>query len=127
MIEAALMCLAMNVFYEARGEPVEGQKAVALVTINRAEKKASNICKVVYAPKQFSWTAHGRGVPHSRNPAWQKAKKIAAKVMGRHVHDITWGATHFHAVSVSPKWRYRMVPTIIIGNHIFYRPKVSHG
>ena len=51
-------CLAMNIYHEARGERMEGQIAVAQVTLNRAahEEWPSTICDVVYQPKQFSWT-----------------------------------------------------------------------
>jgi N-acetylmuramoyl-L-alanine amidase len=55
-IENALLCLALNVYHEARGETVEGQVAVAMVTMNRAGWDTRNVCPTVYKPRQFSWT-----------------------------------------------------------------------
>ena len=54
MMKTALMCLALTIYYEARGEPTIGQYAVAEVVLNRAEKRDLSVCDVVYQPGQFS-------------------------------------------------------------------------
>jgi spore germination cell wall hydrolase CwlJ-like protein len=86
MIAESLLCLALNIFHEARSEPLESQVAVAAVTINRLKDKdhPSSICEVVYEPKAFSWTRHKKKV---REPsfsdeieykAFLQAKQIAS-------------------------------------------------
>ena len=55
VLTAAVVCLALNIYNEARGEPEEGQLAVAYVTINRAAGKRTKICDEVFRAKQFSW------------------------------------------------------------------------
>ena len=62
MLSAAVICLALNIYHEARGEPIEGQRAVASVTLNRTldPRWPSTVCGVVYDPQQFSWTSHPR-------------------------------------------------------------------
>jgi N-acetylmuramoyl-L-alanine amidase len=123
MIEAALLCLALNVYQESRGEPQKGQFAVALVTMNRAQWNPKNVCKVVYAPNQFSWTTTERRdvKPKLSSKEWKLAMKIAQLTMNKRIKDITYGSTHFHAVYVSPQWakQYKMVAHI--GQHKFYR------
>lgn len=59
MLVESLLCLALNIFHEARSEPIESQIGVAAVTVNRSRDKGypSSICKVVYEPSAFSWTS----------------------------------------------------------------------
>lgn len=114
-----LFCLAANVYHEARGEPIEGQFGVALVTLNRAERRLDKICKVVYAKKQFSWT-NTKPHPLVKDPvAWEQAKAVAR--LSLHMADFTGGATHYHALSVSPYWRDDMVILGQWGSHVFYK------
>lgn len=120
MLESALLCLAMNVFYESRGEPFKGQLAVAQVTMNRANDDPKRVCKVVHTPKQFSWTDSKPGRP--KGEAWDQAKAVAGLAINNDLPDLTNGATHFHAKSASPKWRLRFKRTLTIGSHIFYKP-----
>ncbi len=54
-------CMLKNIYHEARGEGVEGMKAVALVTLNRAKQQNKTVCEVVYQRKQFSWTNTAKG------------------------------------------------------------------
>ncbi|WP_017347495.1 cell wall hydrolase [Pantoea sp. A4] len=123
LAQSAMLCLALNIYHEARGEPVIGQVAVANVTMNRAEQDSSAVCSVVYAPKQFSWTLtkspHFR--PSASDPSWQRAQLIAKYAIQGGVRDVTRGSTHYHAQHVSPPWRLSMRRTVVIGNHIFYR------
>ncbi len=129
ILATAAMCLAMNIYQEARGEPIPGQYAVAMVTMNRAKHDKSKVCKVVLKPHQFSWTtglvknkklAKG-GLPKDEE-AWSRAKTIAKVVMARgRRFDITNGATFYHALRVKPEWAKTMLATKVVGQHIFYK------
>lgn len=124
MLEAAVMCLALNIFHEARGEPLKGQFAVALVTMNRAEGRPENVCKVVYKQAQFSWTLDPIKAayrPKQSTDEWKRAVAIAKMTIRGAVRDVTYGATHYHAVYVKPDWARKYVVTAKIGQHIFYR------
>ncbi|WP_343550722.1 cell wall hydrolase [Pantoea sp.] len=123
LIQGAILCLAMNIYHEARGEPVKGQIAVGTVTMNRANWDVKEICPVVYAPKQFSWTSLKKN-PHSYPPkgdkSWQRARQLAKKIVEGELQDVTKGATYFHTHSVKPVWRHTFQRTVVIGNHVFY-------
>lgn len=126
LVQAATLCLALNIYHEARGEPVKGQIAVGNVTMNRANWDVKEICPVVYAPKQFSWTTQKKPSeyhPPAKNRSWQNAQKLAQKIIKGEVQDVTKGATYFHAQSVQPYWTSSFERTIVIGNHIFYASK----
>ena len=144
MITTALMCLALNVYHEARGESFKGQIAVAEVTINRARVSGEPVCKIVTAYKQFSWLNDnytpvwkwnkGHKVvvgqkldPHwmSKNKAddtdaWQSSVQAARLALYGLVSDPTRGSTYYHATYVNPKWKTEKVQVARIGNHIFY-------
>lgn len=124
ILQAALLCLAANVFHEARGESVPGQYAVAQVTMHRAENDQRKVCRVVYARKQFSWTAKVQQAPSKTDPeAWKRARVIALTVLQRKVAPdfFNKGADHYHADYVLPKWAHRLSRTVVIGRHIFYK------
>lgn len=114
-------CLATAVYFESKGEPLEGQLAVAQVILNRVEagRFGSSICDVVTAPRQFSFVRGGQ-MPSPRTQAsWQTARAIAVIATADAWREIVPDATHFHAVYVNPGWRMRRVATV--GRHIFYR------
>lgn len=115
-------CLAMNIYHEARGEVIEGQIAVAHVTINRVnhEEWPNNICDVVYQPKQFSWTFLIEDQTPKENKSWKQAQVIARDVMIGNVEDPTLGATFYHATYVNPSWADQMEVSKIIDKHVFY-------
>ena len=115
-------CLAMNIYHEARGEVIEGQIAVAHVTLNRVDhgEWPNNICDVVYQPKQFSWTFMIEDQVPSENKSWSQAKIIARDVMIGNVDDPTEGATFYHATYVNPFWADQMEVSKIIDKHVFY-------
>lgn len=127
----AITCLALNVFKEARGEPVQGQHAVALVTLNRVYRAGltKDICEVVFEPKQFSWTITDTrdGVllpgkhPDRTSREWKRAEQSAREAL--YMQDFTGGATHYHGVKVKPYWRKSMERVGRWGNHYFYRSK----
>lgn len=119
-----MRCLAGAVYFEARGEPIEGQLAVAEVVINRSQSNLypSDYCSVVTQPAQFSFVR--RGVipqPDTASRAWRRAKAIA-----RIAHQELWkteagDALFFHANYVNPGWARRKVQLARIDTHIFYR------
>jgi len=132
MVETALLCLALNIYWEARGEPIEGQKAVAAVTMNRARHDPAKVCDEVFRPWQFSWanplTTVDQATRVSRasrftpvdGVAWTRAKRVARRALEGKMRNPVGRATHFHAVYVSPTWAPRMRMITRIGGHIFY-------
>lgn len=117
-----LECLAKNIYHEARGEVVEGQIAVAHVTLNRVEHKnwPNTICEVVYEPYQFSWTHLIADHTPTDDKAWHQAQVIARDVMIGNTEDPSAGATFYHASYVNPSWAKQMDISRVIGLHIFY-------
>lgn len=116
-------CLAKAVYFEARGEPIEGQLAVAQVVLNRADsgRYPATLCEVVTQPWQFSFIRKGRfPTPDFGSEAWRKAVGIAriaqAKLAGNLPSNVLW----YHATYVSPSWGKRLNRTAKIGLHIFY-------
>ena len=115
-------CLALNVYHESRGERVEGQIAVAQVTINRVNHKEwpSSICEGVYQPYQLSVTHLIKDPSPIEAKAWNSAKVIARDVMIGNVEDPSLGAVFYHANWVNPDWADQMDLSKVIGNHLFY-------
>jgi len=115
-------CMALNIYHEARGERVEGQIAVAHVTMNRVnhENWPDTICDVVYQSKQFSWTHMIKDHTPNEKRAWKEAQVIARDVMIGNTEDPTKGAEFYHANYVNPWWAKSYTLTKVIGNHLFY-------
>ncbi len=117
--DAEMHCLANAVYFESRGEPLEGQLAVAQSIINRVESGhyASSICGVIAQRGQFSFD-------RSRTPAkgtdWRNAIGIARIAVSDMWREIAPRAVSFHAARLSPAWRDK-TRIAQIGNHIFYR------
>ncbi len=130
---AALQCLSLNVYHEARGEPFAGQIAVAQVTLRRANYEADRVCAEVYRPAQFSWTSTKKRTPDMLDPAWQRAQSAAVKAWkwsrGVKLPDYSRGATHYHATWIEPpEWADERRMTTQVGQHVFYRlPTSSSG
>ena len=119
--KAELLCLAKNIYYEARGEPMHGKIAVAQVTLNRVTHRTefqSSICGVVYAKHQFSWTMEPHREP--RGEAWREAQAIAKAVVVGTAHLPDFRALYFHNLTVKPQWNRTKELVARIGNHIFY-------
>ena len=116
-------CMAKNIYYEARGEPVEGQVAVAHVTMNRVDEEhwPDDICSVVYESKQFSWTFKVKNQTPRDLKSWKTAVTIARDVMIGNTTDPTLGAQFYHAGYVNPTWNKEMEVSKVIGSHIFYK------
>jgi len=126
MIEA-LICIATAVYFEARGEPIEGQAAVAWVVHNRVESRRypDNACDVVHEHDhrqcQFSYMCDGKREDIHDNVAYTRALVITMLTAGNIMVDPTGGATHYHATKVTPWWASDLQRTAKIDNHIFYK------
>ncbi len=121
-LDSELECLAGATYFESRGEPLEGQLAVAEVIINRAEsgRFANSICGVVHQRGQFSFVRGGKMPSINRNSrAWREALAVAQVAQDEEWESSASDALFFHARRVSPKWRLKRVAAV--GNHIFYR------
>lgn len=127
-----LQCLAENIYFEARGEPLDGQYAVAEVTLNRtrAQHFPHTVCAVVHETRwdpsrrrhvaDFSWTELGALSPED-GPAWKQAMAVASAVYDDLHPQLVPGALYYHATSVRPEWARSRRAVAAIGNHIFYR------
>lgn len=123
-----LNCLTQAIYYEAGAEPIDGQRAVAQVVLNRVRRPSfpKSVCGVVYDGAwrstgcQFTFTCDGS---LSRPPSrwrWDKARAVAADALEGRIDDATGGATHYHASWMTPYWSGSMVMTAHIGGHVFY-------
>ncbi len=124
LITQTLLCLAMNVYHEARSEDLNGQVAVAEVTLNRvnSSKYPDNVCDVVWQRKQFSWTLDGKSDVPKDEQAWRRAKLVAWYAMESDSRKVVgYGVTHYHADYVQPYWTTSFERVAKIGTHIFYR------
>ena len=117
-----MRCLASAIYFEARGETLEGQLAVGRVIVNRAASTRfpDSYCGVVFQRSQFSFI-HGRSMPPVRKSSagWRRAVAIAQIARDGSWKSPAKGALFFHAARVSPNWRLTKVGRI--DNHIFYR------
>lgn len=119
-----LQCLALNVYREARNQPIEGQLAVAHVTLNRYEaSQLPTICDVVFKSGNFAWTRDPKVVDEwpRDEAAWDRAQRIARKALANPSNDPVKGSTYFHTVSSEPDWAPNLVRVARIGDHVFYR------
>lgn len=131
-------CLAANIYYEARGESLHGQKAVAQVTLNRVKSKKypKTVCAVVLQNKQFSWTSQQpkhkvqtalKGLPPSQKQAevlaYQQAQKVAYNALKSDVKVLPTDVLWYHTTQVNPVWNKQMVKVNQIGVHVFYQHK----
>jgi len=128
--DAQFYCLTEALYFEARGETVEGQAAVAEVVLNRVEDPAfpNTICGVVRQTSargcQFSYYCDGRSDRMVDVEAKQRAEKIAMAFINGAERIQTAGATYFHTHAVRPSWSRSFEKTIQIGAHVFYRNPV---
>ena len=122
-------CLATAIYFEARGEPVTGQVAVAQVVLNRVKNPAfpNTICGVVYQNKrwrnrcQFSFACDGIRDRVRNLRLWKQAERLAGDVIaGRRWLKGVGASTHYHATYVKPRWARRMKRQKKVGRHIFY-------
>ena len=149
-----LYCLAQNIYFEAKSEPLAGQYAVADVVLNRVNdtRYPNTICEVVregpikeswktkqdpnlsdderiYYPRknrcQFSWYCDGKSDKPKEHKAWRDAMHIANGVYNGHLDDLVEGATHYHAHYVNPSWADTKTYVTRIDDHIFYKWEIK--
>lgn len=140
-----VICLAKNIYFEARDQPTKGQIAVALVTINRVNSNRfpNSVCKVTHQAQikngkivkhkcQFSWYCDGLSDKPTEYIPWRVSLVIARAMLKKkgvyitqwgkrwNVEDFLRGATHYHRIDVDPYWNKKMLTITTIGDHIFY-------
>jgi spore germination cell wall hydrolase CwlJ-like protein len=127
-----VICLAENIYFEARGEPLQGQFAVAEVTMNRLASRhfPDTICEVVHDTRwdrvrrrltaHFSWTALELKTK-PKGPAWDQAMAVATAVYDRAYVPVVPDALFFHTTAINPYWASSKRFVEKIGNHIFYQ------
>jgi spore germination cell wall hydrolase CwlJ-like protein len=116
-------CLAGAVYFEAQGESLEGQLAVAEVVINRAGsgRYPTSLCAVITQKAQFSFIRAGKFPPIDRQTeAWRKAVAIAHIARQKLADRVAPGVLWYHADYVAPVWRHGLKRYAKIGVHIFY-------
>jgi hypothetical protein len=129
------LCLARNIYFEARGEGSRGQYAVAAVTLNRVRDKrwSDGICGVVYQKKQFSWTISrpaSRPTVIDDRAAWQRAAEVAVLSLVGLAPDYSQGATHYVAperLRRMPVWTSAMTVSHRIDGHVFFADQGPAG
>jgi hypothetical protein len=125
----AWRCLTEAIYFEARGEPVRGQVAVAEVILNRVDSRTypDTVCGVVHQGTgrlyqcQFTYTCDGAAETIREAGAWARAGKIARLMLDGAPRVLTGGATHYHTNAVNPRWAASFPHTATIGVHRFYR------
>ena len=123
-LPSEMNCLATAVYFEARGETVEGQLAVARVVMNRAAsgRYPSSWCSVVKQPAQFSFVQHGQfPAVDTASTAWARAQGVTRLALANVVPSLTTDVLWYHADYVAPSWGHRLSFAQKIGQHIFYR------
>lgn len=143
-------CMALNIYYEARGEGWKGKNAVAQVVMNRVdhEKYPNTVCGVVKQARtwngkvirdmcQFAWYCDGRSdtpqLAYTQEPRkgkaiksnirdWEHSVEVAMMVYNYWTRDITKGATHYYNHNIStPSWSTVYPVTLVVGNHTFLK------
>lgn len=125
----SLECMAEALYFEARGETLMGQFAVAEVIKNRVSSSRfpDSVCGVINQGTgrkfacQFTYTCDGRPETIGNKKVYEKLRKISALVLREEVEDITHGATYYHTKAVNPRWARVFTRTRSIGAHYFYR------
>ena len=123
-------CLAEALYFEARGEPIKGQFAVAEVILNRVDspKFPNSICRVVNQGTgrkhgcQFSYTCDGKLERVVNRAVYDQVVGISWVMINGGMRQLSGGATYYHTTSVQPSWARRFEHTATIGIHKFYKP-----
>jgi hypothetical protein len=127
--DRALQCLTEAIYYEARSESDDGQRAVAQVVLNRVRHPAypNSVCGVVYQGShrrtgcQFTFTCDGSIRPYVEPRAWARAQQIANAALRGSVYRPVGLALNYHTTAIRPYWAPSLVRQAVIGAHIFYR------
>lgn len=126
-------CMAEALYFEARGESIKGQFAVAEVVLNRVDtaRFPDTVCGVVNQGTgkryqcQFTYTCDGYAENVHEPKAWDRVGKIARLMLDGAPRALTAGATHYHTKAVNPRWSRVYARTTTIGVHHFYRSPSS--
>ena len=128
--ERSAECLTQAIYYEARNQSEEGQRAVAQVVLNRVRHPAfpNTVCGVVYQGAvragggcQFTFTCDGSMNAAIQPYAWERARRLAEEALHGSVYRPVGLATNYHTTAIHPYWAPSLVPQVIVGAHIFYR------
>jgi len=127
--DAELACLTEAIYFEARGESINGQIAVAEVIINRADSPIfpNSICEVIKQGAknlhkcQFSYKCDGQPEYMTERKAKKRAADVAILLMKGERRALSGNATHYHADYVDPYWASKLKKTATVGTHIFYK------
>ncbi|MVO16713.1 cell wall hydrolase [Rhodobacteraceae bacterium CY05] len=127
--DANFECLAQTLYFEARGETVKGQFAVAEVVMNRVASAQfpNSVCGVIKQGTgrrhqcQFSYTCDGRSEAIGERQSYERVAKVARAVLDGNAQELTEGATYYHTTAVRPRWSRTFTNTAQIGVHLFYR------
>jgi hypothetical protein len=124
-------CLTEALYFEARGENLEGQFAVAEVILNRRDSRQfpSTICGVIGQGSksgkkhacQFSYKCDGYAEVFPEKNAYIQVGKVARIMLDGKTRDLTKGATFYHTGAVSPRWSRKFERTAKVGRHYFYK------
>lgn len=126
--DAEWQCLTQALYFEARGESLKGQFAVAEVILNRVDspRYPNSVCGVVNqggnGSCQFSYNCDGARDVMAEQGAADVAGRIARLMLDGAPRNLTYGATHFHTAAVRPSWSKAFERTAMIGTHLFYKP-----
>ena len=147
-LNIGLVCMALNIYHEAKNQSADGMLAVGEVVLNRVvdDRYPDNVCEVikqgpvreswktrqtpdpddaVYYPVrhrcQFSWYCDGLSDKPYEEEAWKQAQQVAFMLYEHGKPNLTDGATHYHADYVKPEWAASKTFTTKIGDHLFYR------
>jgi hypothetical protein len=127
--ERSLDCLTQAIYYEARSQSDDGERAVAQVVLNRVRHPAfpNSVCGVVYQGSQrgtgcqFTFTCDGSMNRAVEPYAWARARRIAEAALHGDVYRPVGLATNYHTTAIHPYWAPTLIPQAIVGAHIFYR------
>lgn len=127
--DAEWQCLSEALYFEARGESVQGMFAVAEVILNRVDSPSfpDTVCEVIRQGTgrkhgcQFTYTCDGHDEVIAEPRAFERVGKVARIVARTETRPLTQGATHYHTGAVSPRWSRSFAKTATIGVHHFYR------
>lgn len=124
-----VVCLALTLYWEGRGQGELAQKAVGYVVLNRARAAGypPDICGVVTqgdrnGPCQFSWWCGDRSIRPTNAREWERAFRLAGEILAEPEDDPTDGALHFHRKDLTPGWaRDKNGRPRVLGDHVFFR------
>ncbi|WP_289041788.1 cell wall hydrolase [uncultured Aliiroseovarius sp.] len=127
--DAEWRCMTEALYFEARGETLKGQFAVAEVILNRVDnpRYPNSVCGVIKQGTgrkfacQFTFTCDGRPEVINEPASFARLGKIARAMLDGTERALTGGATHYHTSAVAPVWAKRLTHTTKIGIHRFYR------